>query len=329
MLLRPVILLLLCVSSGMSATLGSYQTQAKEEEEAPAVDSAAAAAVVVAAASVEAQEVKAAADAQAGDSPATEAPAASSVFGDTLPAKVFAVDNRSGDRPDVGDRVADGATAKDPGVDSNGPDGDTAAVEALTKEAVTQEQPSSEEEEEENEIRPVQTNEPLDRSLAHEDKSSWGLNSVRGSFQSMHGYFDYLVELVGGRDGVCQYRCRHGEIPQPRPGYHLPEPNGCSSSLVGFQLDLGIPAMTKCCDQLDVCYDTCGTEKHDCDSKFRTCLYGICSDLKKSLGFVSKVQACESMADALYNTVGTLGCRPYMNSQRAACVCEGEDRDEL
>lgn len=39
--------------------------------------------------------------------------------------------------------------------------------------------------------------------------------------------------------------------------------------------------------------------------------------------------ACESMADALYNTVWTLGCRPYMNSQRAACVCEGEERDEL
>lgn len=39
--------------------------------------------------------------------------------------------------------------------------------------------------------------------------------------------------------------------------------------------------------------------------------------------------ACESMADTLYNTVWTLGCRPYMNSQRAACVCEGEERDEL
>lgn len=125
--------------------------------------------------------------------------------------------------------------------------------------------------------------------------------------------------------------------------------------------------MTKCCDQLDTCYDTCGTSKYDCDSKFRSCLYGICSDLKTSLGFVSQVQgevfansrffsgpfflgtgnvsnsllthnifslcllllACDSMADVLYNTVWTLGCRPYMNSQRAACVCDGEERDEL
>nr|XP_029136935.1 group XIIB secretory phospholipase A2-like protein isoform X2 [Labrus bergylta] len=120
-----------------------------------------------------------------------------------------------------------------------------------------------------------------------------------------------------------------GEIPQSRPGYQLPEPNGCSSSLVGFQLDMGIPAMTKCCDQLDMCYDTCGASKYDCDTKFRSCLHDICSDVNKSLGFVSKVEACESMADTLFNTVWTLGCRPYMNSQRAACVCAGEERDEL
>lgn len=121
-----------------------------------------------------------------------------------------------------------------------------------------------------------------------------------------------------------------GDAPEPRSSYQIPEPNGCSSSLVGFQvnaavgglfiaptaqnyisethlivqtstkklqynsfswqLDLGIPAMTKCCNQLDICYDTCGRSKYDCDSKFRSCLHGICSDLKKSLGFVSKVQ---------------------------------------
>uniref|UniRef100_A0A3Q3EBU6 Phospholipase A2, group XIIB n=1 Tax=Labrus bergylta TaxID=56723 RepID=A0A3Q3EBU6_9LABR len=174
----------------------------------------------------------------------------------------------------------------------------------------------------------------LNAPLAQEESSSWSFNSIRSSFQTMNGYFDSLVELVGGQGGVCQYRCRYGKkIPQSRPGYQLPEPNGCSSSLVGFQvndvLDMGIPAMTKCCDQLDMCYDTCGASKYDCDTKFRSCLHDICSDVNKSLGFVSKVEACESMADTLFNTVWTLGCRPYMNSQRAACVCAGEERDEL
>ncbi|XP_071337098.1 group XIIB secretory phospholipase A2-like protein isoform X4 [Trachinotus anak] len=330
MLLRTVVLLLLCVSLGMCATLGHYQAQAKEEEEeeALAVNSAAVNDGVVAAASVDVAKDGLAADAHVDDSPAAEESVANTLLGDKLLATILAVDNTTADKHEVD--VANGATPEEPGTDSERPARDIPAMEALAEEAVTQEQPSSEEEDEEgNEIRPVETTRSLDRPLTNEDNNSWSLNSIRNSFQTMHGYFDSLVELVGGHNGVCQYRCRYGEAPQPRPGYQLPEPNGCASSLVGFQLDLGVPAMTECCNQLDVCYDTCGTSKYDCDSKFRSCLHGICSDLKTSLGFGAKVQACESMADALYNTVWTLGCRPYMNSQRAACICEGEERDEL
>ncbi|XP_047207371.1 group XIIB secretory phospholipase A2-like protein isoform X2 [Girardinichthys multiradiatus] len=247
----------------------------------------------------------------------TQAAPLDSAFGD----KISAADNQGSDLPEVEVQARETDTARDKH------DEDHAAIEALAKKTVTQEQPPSEEET--NEIRPVQTNRALNKPQAQEDASSWSLNSIRDSFQTVHGYFDSLVELVGGHNGVCQYRCRYGELPLPRPGYKHQEPNGCSSSLVGFQFDVGIPAMTRCCNQLDVCYDTCGVNKYDCDAKFRSCLLDICSDLKKSLGFVSKVQACESMADALYNTVWTLGCRPYMNSQRAACICEGEERDEL
>ncbi|XP_064780503.1 group XIIB secretory phospholipase A2-like protein [Oncorhynchus masou masou] len=162
-----------------------------------------------------------------------------------------------------------------------------------------------------------------------EEDSGWGLASVRESLQAANGYFDSLVELMGGRNGVCQYKCKYGKTPVHRYGYVTPEPNGCSSNLLGFQFDIGIPAMTQCCNQLDSCYDTCGSNKYRCDSKYRWCLHAICSDLKKSLGFVSKVKACETVADALYNTVWTLGCRSFMNSQREACYCEGEERDEL
>ncbi|XP_029558711.1 group XIIB secretory phospholipase A2-like protein isoform X2 [Salmo trutta] len=164
---------------------------------------------------------------------------------------------------------------------------------------------------------------------AQEEDSGWGLASVRESLQAANGYFDSLVELMGGRNGVCQYKCKYGKTPVHRYGYVTPEPNGCSANLLGFQFDIGIPAMTQCCNQLDSCYDTCGSNKYRCDSKYRWCLHAICSDLKKSLGFVSKVKACETVADALYNTVWTLGCRSFMNSQREACYCEGEERDEL
>uniref|UniRef100_A0A4W4F9B0 Group XIIB secretory phospholipase A2-like protein n=2 Tax=Electrophorus TaxID=8004 RepID=A0A4W4F9B0_ELEEL len=175
--------------------------------------------------------------------------------------------------------------------------------------------------------------EPPAEAQTQEDETDWGFGSIRDSFQAVNNYFDSVVELMGGRNGVCQYRCRYGKAPQARPSYQMPEPNGCTSSLLGFQvpdsLDMGIPAMTKCCNQLDICYDTCGSNKYRCDTKFRWCLHSICGDLKKSLGFVSKVEACEMFADTMYNTVWTLGCRPFMNSQRAACICEGEEKDEL
>ncbi|XP_053307300.1 group XIIB secretory phospholipase A2-like protein isoform X2 [Spea bombifrons] len=163
-----------------------------------------------------------------------------------------------------------------------------------------------------------------------EDSSSdWGLGTIRDGFEAVNGVFDSFLELLGGRNGVCQYKCRYGKAPLPRPDYKPPEPNGCSSYFLGLKLDMGIPAMTKCCNQLDICYDTCGANKYRCDAKFRWCLHSICSDLKKSLGFVSKVEACEAVADTVFNTVWTLGCKPFMNSQRSSCICNEEERDEL
>ncbi|XP_061601441.1 group XIIB secretory phospholipase A2-like protein [Cololabis saira] len=236
---------------------------------------------------------------------------------------IFTVNKQGGEKPETETFVAHDATETDIGK----PAGDAPAVDPLSVEAVNVEHVSSRGET--NEIRPIQTNNSPNKPPPQEDASIWSMDSLRNGVQTVHGYFDSLVELAGGHNGVCQYRCRHGGRPQPRPGYQLPEPDGCSSALVGFQLDVGIPAMTKCCNQLDACYDICGRNKYDCDAKFRVCLHAICSDLRRSLGFVSKVRACETMADGLYSTVWTLGCRSYMNSQRAACVCPGEERDEL
>ncbi|XP_008104881.1 group XIIB secretory phospholipase A2-like protein isoform X2 [Anolis carolinensis] len=159
--------------------------------------------------------------------------------------------------------------------------------------------------------------------------SDWGIGTIRDGFEAVNGYLDFVSELLGGKNGVCQYRCRYGKAPMPRPNYKSAEPNGCSSYFLGLKLDMGIPAMTKCCNQLDICYDTCGANKYRCDAKFRWCLQSICSDLKRSLGFVSKVEACESIADTVFRTIRTLGCRPFMNSQRSACICNEEERDEL
>ena len=48
---------------------------------------------------------------------------------------------------------------------------------------------------------------------AEESYSDWGLRHIRGSFESVNSYFDSFLELLGGKNGVCQYRCRYGESP--------------------------------------------------------------------------------------------------------------------
>lgn len=57
---------------------------------------------------------------------------------------------------------------------------------------------------------PVEGKPPAPPQESEED-SDWGFGSIRGSFQAVNGYFDSILELMGGRDGVCQYRCRHGK----------------------------------------------------------------------------------------------------------------------
>lgn len=50
-----------------------------------------------------------------------------------------------------------------------------------------------------------------DGTEADDNTDDWGLNTFRGSLESIGGYFDSMLEFMGGRDGVCQYRCRHGK----------------------------------------------------------------------------------------------------------------------
>uniref|UniRef100_A0A663MV59 Group XIIA secretory phospholipase A2 n=1 Tax=Athene cunicularia TaxID=194338 RepID=A0A663MV59_ATHCN len=120
-----------------------------------------------------------------------------------------------------------------------------------------------------------------------------------------------------------------GSKPFPRYGYKPSPPNGCGSPLFGVQFDIGIPSMTKCCNQHDRCYDTCGNKKNDCDEQFQSCLSKICRDVQKTLGISESVQACESTVQLLFDAVIHLGCKPYLDSQRAACMCHYEDKTDL
>lgn len=62
-----------------------------------------------------------------------------------------------------------------------------------------------------------------DGAPAEDDADEWGLNSLRGGLESVGGYFDSVLELMGGRDGVCQHRCRYGR--------NLPPPSSSMSNM--------------------------------------------------------------------------------------------------
>ncbi len=54
-----------------------------------------------------------------------------------------------------------------------------------------------------------------------------------------------------------------------------------------FQLDTSeFPRLTRCCNRHDLCYDTCGKERHECDEKFKTCVQKSCKAMrdKKEIG---------------------------------------------
>lgn len=58
---------------------------------------------------------------------------------------------------------------------------------------------------------------PGPEEAAEESYSDWGLRHLRGGFESVNSYFDSFLELLGGKNGICQYRCRYGECSCP-PG---------------------------------------------------------------------------------------------------------------
>lgn len=67
-----------------------------------------------------------------------------------------------------------------------------------------------------------------DPSLKGEESfSDWGLRHLRGSFESVNSYVDSFMELLGGKNGICQYRCRYGEYLGAFSGVGVGSRGGC------------------------------------------------------------------------------------------------------
>ena len=104
---------------------------------------------------------------------------------------------------------------------------------------------------------------PAARSQEAPQTPDWRmtLKTIRNGVHKIDVYLNAALDLLGGEDGLCQYKCSDGSKPFPRYGYKPSPPSGCGSPLFGVHFDVGIPLMTKCCNHHDRCYDTCGNKK--------------------------------------------------------------------
>nr|XP_002737263.2 PREDICTED: uncharacterized protein LOC100368483 [Saccoglossus kowalevskii] len=117
-----------------------------------------------------------------------------------------------------------------------------------------------------------------------------------------------------------------GAKPEKNPN-HKRTSNGCGS--MGLEIDTeSMPEMTRCCDRHDICYDTCGNNRNECDDRFKKCLDKMCK-MYKDEKKLSKQQlsGCKTTTDLMYaGTVG-LGCKSYLEAQKNACICRNKKKN--
>ncbi|XP_077544771.1 group XIIA secretory phospholipase A2-like [Haemaphysalis longicornis] len=120
----------------------------------------------------------------------------------------------------------------------------------------------------------------------------------------------------------CRFQCSGATKPSPRAS-HKKSANGCGTE--GFRLPasaLPHPDFETCCNEHDLCYDTCLADKARCDSDFEQCMSHVC-DTKVTKAAAR--ESCASTANLFLTMTRNLGCEPFLQSQRSACTCDSEN----
>lgn len=98
-------------------------------------------------------------------------------------------------------------------------------------------------------------------------------------------------------------------IPDPN---HQPNPNGCSNPVPGYG---GWNDFFKsCCDEHDACYQTCNSDRKNCDAIWYTCMIQRCIGQRR-------LRTCLAFATKYFEAVRWFGCGAWKKGQRAACKC--------
>jgi RHS repeat-associated protein len=108
------------------------------------------------------------------------------------------------------------------------------------------------------------------------------------------------------------------EALRPVPG-HIPESNGCGAGPLNPYIPerpFWIVNFAPCCDQHDLCYDTCNPNRsqEQCDDVFCSCTRNRC----RRVAFRTE---CEKLAEIYCWAVETFGHKFYPAAQENACMC--------
>lgn len=143
-----------------------------------------------------------------------------------------------------------------------------------------------------------------------------GLKTLAQTVKFVDNFIDATVEEE------CYFKCPGPvkKVPVSNPNY-VPTANGCGSLGVFFDKeDLPRPEMVDCCNDHDICFGTCGSDKEDCDRKFKRCLYNTCEVHEKDMNLIS-FKKCKGGAKLLYTATMAFGCTSFKEAQHSACIC--------
>ncbi|SPQ96976.1 Phospholipase A2 domain-containing protein [Plasmodiophora brassicae] len=134
---------------------------------------------------------------------------------------------------------------------------------------------------------------------------------------------DMIRSFVDG-GATCDpvYTCPSGRPPRPARR-HRPSSNGCGAmgvtvSFSGFDLE-------PCCNEHDICYDTCGSNRDQCDATFASCLRRACQALPDEEGGRGGRGQCTGVANLFVSATKLSGCAPFIEAQTRACDCTERD----
>uniref|UniRef100_A0A146M612 Group XIIA secretory phospholipase A2 n=1 Tax=Lygus hesperus TaxID=30085 RepID=A0A146M612_LYGHE len=116
----------------------------------------------------------------------------------------------------------------------------------------------------------------------------------------------------------CTWSCPGG-VKAVKNKYHRPTVNGCGPEMLKINDEnMPYPQMTLCCDNHDLCYATCNSQKDKCDVDFKKCLYRVCDTYRIA---DTANQGCKAAAKVLYTATTALGCKFFQDAQAEACYC--------